>query len=199
MIESLKDMNLNLVIDEVRFVVVDVETTGLDYLKDRICEVAFIELKAQKEINRFSTLINPKMSIPESVSLIHGITDDDVLNAPSFEEIANKLIDTFYDAVIVGHNVDFDFNFIDAELKRIGLKMPNVIKIDTLSISKKFLTNTINNKLKNVAKIINIYSDNWHRALNDVEVTKDIFNYFLTMFIKEKEIKTLNDLLKIIK
>lgn len=192
-------MDINLLIDDVRFVVVDVETTGLDYSKDRICELAFIELKAQKEIGRFSTLINPQIPIPKSVSLIHGITDSDVLDAPLFSDIANKILNTFYDAVIVGHNIDFDFNFIDAELKRIGLKMPDVPKIDTLIISRKFLTNTVNNKLKNVARSINIYSDNWHRALNDVEVTKDVFNYFLTMFTKEKEIKTLNDLLKIIK
>ncbi|MCX7641065.1 MAG: 3'-5' exonuclease [Elusimicrobiales bacterium] len=192
-------MNKNTLIDDVRFIIVDVETTGLNPLKDRICEIAFIEIKGLKENARFSSLINPTISIPPSVTSIHGISDDDVKEAPYFFEISNKLIETFYDSVIVGHNIKFDFDFIDNELRRIGLKMPEIYMIDTLILSKKFLTNTINNKLKNVAMSINLYSDNWHRALNDVEITKDIFIYFITMFIKEKNLKTLNDLIEISK
>lgn len=184
-------------IDNVRFVIIDVETTGLDPIKDRICEIAFIETKASKEINRFSTLINPHMPIPENVRSIHGISDEDVISAPSFSDIANMIVEVFYDSVIVGHNIKFDFSFINSELERIGLKMPEVMMIDTLVLSRKFLGNIPNNKLKSVAKSMNLYSSKWHRALNDVEITKDVFNYFLTMFIKEKGIKTLGDLLRI--
>ncbi|MCX7905769.1 MAG: 3'-5' exonuclease, partial [Elusimicrobiales bacterium] len=98
----------NTLIDNVRFVVVDVETTGLDPLKDRICEIAFIEIKGLKETFRFSSLINPSIPIPPNVTSIHGISDDDVKKAPYFSDISNRIIEVFYNSVIVGHNIMFD-------------------------------------------------------------------------------------------
>ena len=196
--ESIKNMDENTLIDDVRFVIVDVETTGLNPLSDRICEIAFIETKSQKIINKFSTLINPNIPIPRNVSAIHRIYDEDVLDAPSFSDIANMLVDVFYDSVLVGHNISFDFEFINSELKRIGMKMPDVKMIDTLALSRRFLLNQENNTLRGVAKSINLNLHNWHRALADVEVTKKIFDHFLLLFVKESGIKTLGDLMRIV-
>lgn len=191
-------MNENTLIDDVRFVITDVETTGLDPLKSRICEIAFIEMQGLSEIMKYSTLINPSIPIPSEVSSIHGISDDDVRDSPYFKDIAGFIADIFYDSVLVGHNIMFDYSFIDMEFKRIGMKMPQLQIVDTLVLSKKFqnITNTPNHKLSNIAKSINIDSTKWHRAMNDVFVTKEIFKYFLTILIKENGIKTLGDLLK---
>ncbi len=198
--KSISKMNEYTLIDNTRFIIVDVETTGLNYEKDRICEIAYIEMiGAKDEVKNFSTLINPGVDIPPDITKIHGISNDDVRNAPFFKDIAGRIINDFYNSVLVGHNILFDFSFIDWELKRIGLKMPEVKLIDTVVLSKKFqqFTHTPNHKLKNIARSINLFSDNWHRAANDVEITKEIFTYFITKLTKDYSVRNISDLLKI--
>lgn len=193
-IRSMKD---DISVYEARFVVVDVETTGLDPQKDRICEIAFIEMKGFKEIDRFSTLLNPTIPIPFNVSSIHGIYDEDVLKAPSFADIADILLSKLSDAVVVGHNIQFDLGFIKNEFIRVGLNIPDVMLVDTLVLSKRYLSNLSNNKLKTVAESINLHSQNWHRALNDVEITKEVFIYLLRLLVNEYEVKSIGDLVRL--
>ncbi|MEF3280471.1 MAG: 3'-5' exonuclease [Elusimicrobiota bacterium] len=190
-------IGINTPIENVKFVIVDVETTGLDPENDRICEIAISALLNFREVNSFSTLINPGIPIPKEISRIHGITDDDVSKSPHFSNIINRVLEMLYDGVFVGHNVDFDYGFINAELARWGYTMPDVYRIDTLKISRKFCNNIPNNKLETVARSINLFSDDWHRAENDVQITRKIFEYFLRMFVKENQVIMLGDLLKI--
>ncbi|MGC8866743.1 MAG: 3'-5' exonuclease [Elusimicrobiales bacterium] len=200
--ESILKMNECTLIDNARFIIVDVETTGLDPNKDRICEIAYIEMIGIKnDVKSFSTLVNPAIDIPSNITEICGISNDDVKNAPFFKDIAAKIIGDFYNSILVGHNILFDFSFIDSEIKRLGLKFPCVKLVDTVTLSKRFqpFTHTPNHKLKNIARSINLISDNWHRAANDVEITKQIFTYFMTKLIKDYGIKTVDELIRIAK
>lgn len=185
-------------IDDVYFVIVDVETTGLNVELDKICEIAYIKMKGLDEVKRFATLVNPGRVIPQNVVRIHGITNEDVLESPVFSDIADKVVNDLCGTVVVGHNVDFDISFIDKELREVGLKMPDVYKIDTLSLSKKYISGMPNNKLAMVAERLNLVSEQWHRALNDVEITKEVFKYFVNVLMKDNQIKTLADLLKLV-
>lgn len=108
-------------IDEVPIAVVDLETTGLYPGGDRIVELAVIRIepKQQPELV-LDTLINPRR--PVSATEIHGITDEDVVDAPTFEEIAGNLLDAIAGCVFASYNVYFDSKFVQAELAQVGVR-----------------------------------------------------------------------------
>jgi len=92
---------------------VDLETTGLDKYNDRIIEVAMIKFdeKTYKVIDTFNSLVNPQILIPELISNITNIFDDDVAGAPIFEELKQEIKDFILDSPILGHNIYFDIDF----------------------------------------------------------------------------------------
>lgn len=127
-----------LTFDNVRsFVVIDTETTGLSSAKDSIIEIAAIKFDDWEPISKFHTLINPGRHIPEEASEINNITDDMVLNSPSFSQIINSLNYFIGDNNIVGHNLPFDLKF----LYRFGYDFTTTKRkyFDTCEISKKIL------------------------------------------------------------
>ena len=123
-----------------RTVLFDTETTGLDPLfGDRVIEIAAIELVNDLPTGRvFHTLLDPERDIPAESSRIHGITSRDVEGKPKFAEIAQDLLDFFGPGPLIAHNAPFDFNFLDAELARIGLpSLERTRMIDTLTLAKE--------------------------------------------------------------
>ena len=101
--------------------VIDTETTGVDRQTDRIVELGafgFVNGKLD-EGTKFGTLINPGVPIPERAIAVHGITDDDVKDKPSFGTVAWRFVDRVKAAsVLVGYNFTFDAEMITAELLR---------------------------------------------------------------------------------
>ena len=94
-------------------IVLDIETTGLDYKRERIIEFAAIRLENGKEVSRYETLINPQQHIRKSSMQIHGITEEMVENEPLEEDVIDDILDFIGDYTIVGHNVIFDFSFLN--------------------------------------------------------------------------------------
>ena len=111
-------------LDEI--VVIDFETTGLDPDEDRIVSVSALHANIEETENvvkdQFNFVVNPTINIPEEASRIHGIWTKDVQNEPTFAEMAEKLMEFIGDRPVVGYNIQFDWNFINAELKRCGLE-----------------------------------------------------------------------------
>lgn len=122
-----------------RAVLFDTETTGLDPLKgDRVIEVAALELFNDLPTGEtFHRLIHPDRDIPPEATRVHGMTLEDLANAPRFAAIADDMLAFFGDAPLVAHNAAFDFGFLNAELARI--KRPSLAPsrmIDTLAMAK---------------------------------------------------------------
>ncbi|MEM8858925.1 MAG: exonuclease domain-containing protein, partial [Chloroflexota bacterium] len=93
---------------DIPVVVLDTETTGLHTaLGHRVVEIGAIRLEERNEIETFQTLINPNRPIEPSASKVTGIFDDDVCNAPKFENIADSLSNFLDGALIVAHNANF--------------------------------------------------------------------------------------------
>ena len=93
-------------------IVLDTETTGLDYTKERIIEFAAVRLENGKVKDTYQTLINPEQHIRKSSIAIHGITEDMVADAPKESEILGEILDFIGDAPIVAHNAIFDYSFL---------------------------------------------------------------------------------------
>lgn len=94
------------------YVVVDVETTGVDPARDKVCEAAAIRFEDGRIVDRFVTLVNPGMPIPPEASEVHHLTDQDVEGAPPLEAISASLRAFVGDSLVVAHSAQFDRSFL---------------------------------------------------------------------------------------
>ena len=116
------------------YAVVDVETTGLYWRRDRVVSVAVARCDAAgRPITQWYSLVNP--GCPMGASEIHGLTDDMVATAPRFEEIADELLVQLGGAVLVGHNINFDWRFLSNEYARHGATLPDHDAICTMALA----------------------------------------------------------------
>ncbi|HNW98019.1 MAG TPA: exonuclease domain-containing protein [Bacteroidales bacterium] len=100
----------------------DIETTGTNIVTDRIVEICILKLLPNSEKEILTRRINPGIPIPPEVTAIHGITNEDVKNEPSFSEIANELNTFFSNCDLAGYNSNkFDIPFIVEEFLRAGI------------------------------------------------------------------------------
>ena len=168
-------------LEEAVFTFIDVETTGLSPRAARVCEVAAISFTGAERVGTLAELINPGLPIPPEVSRIHGITDAMVKERPGFGGVAPRLLAMLENSVLVAHNAGFDIGFLRAECERVGLRFPKLYVVDTYLIAKKNWKFR-SNRLGNIAAELNISNENWHRALSDVEMTRKIFEHFISAF-----------------
>jgi len=119
------------------FAVVDVETTGLfPERHDRIVEIAVIRVdSAGRRLDEYCSLVNPNRDL--GPTHIHGISAREAAAAPPFEEIAGDVVARLAGAVIVGHNVLFDFRFLDSEYKRLRCPLPEAALLCTMHLSQR--------------------------------------------------------------
>lgn len=162
----------SLLLDE--FVAIDVETTGLKPRQQRVIEVALIRFKGGIEIERYESLLNPDRGIPAYIANLTSITNGHVEDAPRFHEIADRVIDFIGDALLVGHNIAFDINFINAELSRAD--RPELIneRIDTMGMSMKLLSGLRKPTLDRVAAQVGLSPRKIHRAGGDAALTAEV-------------------------
>jgi DNA polymerase III epsilon subunit family exonuclease len=184
----------NLGIGQALFTFLDVETTGLSPRTARVCEVAAISFRGGDRVSSLAELVNPGLPIPPEVSRIHGITDGMVKDSPSFGGVAPRLLAMLEGSVIVAHNAEFDLAFLAMEFERVGLKFPRLPVLDTLVIARKHWKFQ-SNRLGKIAEELNISSENWHRALSDVEMTRKIFEHFIAAF-RAAGAATVSDLIR---
>ncbi len=112
------------------YVAVDVETTGLDPVRDSIIEIAAITYVGHDVVEEFVTLVDPQREIPGFISGLTGITDEMVVGMPTISQLRSRLRTTLADNIIVGHNVDFDMGFLRAAMVGQGNH-----RIDTLALA----------------------------------------------------------------
>ena len=89
------------------FVCVDTETTGLIPLRDRIIEIGLLRIEGGEVTARFQTLLQPDVMLPAIITEITGITDDDLVTAPRFGDVAEQIASLLDGALFVAHNAEF--------------------------------------------------------------------------------------------
>ena len=150
-------------------VVLDVETTGLDYTREKIIEFAGVKLVDGVITERFETLINPHQHIRKSSQAIHGISEEDLVDAPSEEEIFPQILEFIGDAPIVAHNAIFDFSFLNRTSKRLYNKPLNNRYIDTQQMFKEVYPQLESCGLESLMHTFNVEFSTRHRAMADAE------------------------------
>ena len=148
-------------------IVLDVETTGLDYTKERMVEFAAVRLENGKIKARFETLINPEQHIRKSSMAIHGITEEMVKDAPTEAEAMPKILEFIQDYPIIGHNVIFDYSFINEASLRVFDKGINNQRIDSQMMFKEIYPDLESCGLEALMKKFGVTYDTRHRAMAD--------------------------------
>ncbi len=151
-------------------VVVDLEMTGLNIERDRVCEVAAVRAHGGVVERSLDTLVKPPVSMSDEAREITGITDESLVDAPTFGEIAGDLYDVLRDAVLVCHNVETDLAFLHLEYDSLDEALHAPISLDTLWMARRLFAFP-RNALYAVAKKLGVTVDTSHRALADAEVT----------------------------
>ncbi|MFN3342748.1 MAG: exonuclease domain-containing protein [Flavobacteriales bacterium] len=162
------------------FSIIDIETTGLDPKRDRITEIAIVLHDGLTVVERYSTLIHPERSIPQTISRITGITNEMVAEAPKFYEVAKKILELTRDKIFVAHNVEFDFRFIQEEFRSLGYAYKRD-KLCTVRLSKKLIPGRKSYALGRLCETLQIPLHNAHRALADADATASLFSYLMQL------------------
>nr|DAI26752.1 MAG TPA: DNA polymerase III subunit alpha [Caudoviricetes sp.] len=157
------------------YVVLDIETTGLNYKTDVILEMGCLKYKNNVLIDTFHTLVNPGIHIPEQATTINHITDDMVKDAPFASEKLQELIDFIGNNVIVGHNIGFDIKFLITACSFCLIEYPKFTTINTITLAHKYLQ-LDSYSLDNIREYFN-NTDEAHRALSDCEMTAQLYQY----------------------
>lgn len=169
------------------YVVVDIETTGLDPAYDSLIEVAALKVENSVVVDSFSSLINPIQPINSYISDLTGITNEQLSSAPSITTVLPELWDFIGNNIVVGHNVNFDINFLyDNFLKVLGKSFSNDF-IDTLRLSKKYFKNAPSFRLASLASFLNISVDISHRALSDCHTANALYTKLVSASEKIEE------------
>ncbi len=160
-----------------RILILDTETTGLNFESDKIIEIGIVELKDNVLTqNCFHEYINPEKEISISAQKIHGISNQFLTDKPKFSQIAQKFLDFIKDDIIVIHNSEFDTSFINKELQNCGFNILENFIIDTVKIARKeFPGQTVNlDSLCRKLTIINTRQD-YHGALLDATLLAKVY------------------------
>lgn len=156
------------------YVVIDIETTGFNPKKDKILEVAGIKVRDNEIIDTFQSFINAGVRVPSHITKLTGIKQNMVDTAPDACLVIRDFIEFINNDVIVGHNVNFDINFIYDACLELNHTFNNDF-IDTMKMSRRLMKEMDNHKLTTLKDHFQIKNIS-HRALADCETTKCIYD-----------------------
>lgn len=159
------------------YISLDIETTGLNPVTDRITEVGAVKIENGVVVDSFSTLINPIVPIPSDISKLTGIYNEDVMNEKTFEEIASELYKFIKEGIILGQNIKFDLSFLYHSFKRCNIELNNDY-VDLLTTSRKLSPELESHRLGKVAEHLGVSYAGAHRAINDALITEKCYEIY---------------------
>jgi DNA polymerase III subunit epsilon len=182
-------------IDKASFCVLDVETTGLSPQYNNIIEIGIVRVKNLKIAGKYQSLINPGRDIPAFITGFTGISNDDVYNAPFFENIAEEITEFIGSDVIAGHNLSFDKSFLRREFNYCGKEEPRNPNLCTLKVARRIFPLLKSKSLSSVSSFLKIKNSSSHRALGDAETTAKILIKIAKHVKKNLGFETLSELI----
>lgn len=166
------------------YCVIDIETTGLDPNFDEIIELAAIRISNNQIVDTFQSLVKPLAEIDEFIEQLTGITNSMVADAPKIEEILPDFLSFVGNSVLVGHNINFDINFIYDYALQFDKIFSNDF-IDTMRLSKKIYPQLAHHRLIDMIALLQIPVATKHRALADCESTYGVLEALRLKVIAE--------------
>lgn len=170
------------------YTVIDTETTGLDYEFCEIIEIAAVRVRNGVVVDRFSSLVKPEGHyfydangnlcvgyVDAFITSLTGITDEMLQTAPNPPDIIPAFVSFLSNDILIGHNVNFDVNFLYDLCEKLGIEFSNDF-IDTMRIARKLLPELPHHRLKDLTEYFGVTNQNEHRSLGDCMATNAIYD-----------------------
>lgn len=167
---------------EMRFAVVDVETTGTSPSSaDRITEIAIVHVERGEVVEAYETLVNPERPIPPAIVSLTNITWEMVRDAPVFSRIASEVLSGLKERVFVAHNASFDWRFVSWELTRASGLQLSGDRLCTVRLSRALLPQLPRKSLDSVTHYFGVEIGARHRAMGDALATAHVLTRLLRL------------------
>jgi len=166
-------------LSDVTFCVVDLETTGGSAAKgSKITEIGAVKVRGGQVLGEFQTLVNPDERIPAFITVLTGITDQMVIDAPRVADVLPSFLEFARGCVLVAHNAPFDIGFLKHFSRELGYDWPGFEVVDTVPLARRtLLRDEVSNvKLGSLAALFSTSTTPNHRALDDARATVDVLH-----------------------
>ncbi|MBO6260996.1 MAG: PolC-type DNA polymerase III [Bacilli bacterium] len=182
-----------------KYVVLDLETTGLNCYYDRIIEFGAVKVEHGIVTESMDILINPERPLPKRIVEITNITDKMLEGQPKITEALPKILNFIGDAILVTHNASFDFSFLQHALMRCNMPIMNNAVIDTLPLSRYLFPESRSHTLGSLCRNMDVVydEDSAHRADYDAKVLNDVWQPMLVLLTKKNHHLTHAELAKL--
>ncbi|MEH6890210.1 3'-5' exonuclease [Bacillus sp. JJ864] len=148
------------------YVVIDFETTGFNPFQDSIIQMAAIRYRNHICTDQFVSYVNPEKMIPSRITMLTGIRNFDVADAPTIDIVLPEFVSFLGEDTIIAHNASFDMRFLKSNMERLRLGTLKNTVIDTLSLAKRYIKHVPNHKLETLKRLLQIKVAS-HNALDD--------------------------------
>jgi DNA polymerase-3 subunit epsilon len=184
-------------LESTRFVVVDLETTGLRPGQSRICEIGAVRVDGLVPAGTFETLVDPGAPLPRLVASLTGIADADLARAPGPAEAVRRFLAFAGDSVLVAHNARFDLAFLDREVERLTGRRVAAPVVDTVGLARRLLAGRVSRaSLASLSHFFGTSVRPCHRALPDAQATAEVLIALLGL-AQERGAETVADLCRL--
>lgn len=171
--------------DQADYLILDIETTGGNFRKEKITEIALYRFDGKNILDEYNTLINPGRSIPWEISRMTGITNEMVRYAPAFPEVARRIVEMTESCILVGHNISFDYGFLREEFRQLGYAFRRDTMC-TLKLARKLIPGLPSYSLGKLCASLGIPLQHRHRAGGDAMATLRLFQLLLSRLADDR-------------
>ncbi|HIF06501.1 MAG TPA: hypothetical protein EYQ64_05985 [Gemmatimonadetes bacterium] len=162
-------------LNQLRYAVVDVETTGGTYTSGhRMTDIAIYEVRDGVVEDEYRSLINPGRHIPRQIEVLTGINNRMVSSAPFFDHIASDVLERLEGRIFVAHNVRFDWGWVSQQLAEAVGEVPDVERLCTVRMARRLVPRLRRRNLDALARHYGIEIEDRHRAHGDALATARI-------------------------
>lgn len=167
----------------------DLETTGIDINKDRIVQIGIIKRYSKFNTESFNIIINPEIEIPQEATDVHGISNEDVKNAPTLKDVSSKIKSLFSDCIVSGFNSNrFDIPLLINEMNRVGVKDFDISISDTVDVMRMYKHCYPNTLVDIYRRLTGKDFENAHDAMADITATQKVFDILSSKFENMEDI-----------
>ncbi len=160
---------------------VDIETTGMHSLYDRVIEIGILRVEDNKITKSFHSLIDPQTRFAPEITQLTGITQQDLEKAPTFRQIQTDILDILNDCIFIAHNVRFDYSFLKNEFLRRDISFSSK-HFCTVRLSRLLYPQFLHHNLDSLIERHGFTCVKRHRALDDAKVLVSFYNKILQDF-----------------
>lgn len=157
------------------FIAFDLETTGTVAGVDQIVEIGAVRYIQGQPEGTYSTLVDPKRSMPAGATAVNGITDDMLVGKPLIEDLLESFAAFCGDLPLVAHNAPFDTQFLKSDIIKHEIPGPTGVILDTLPIARKVFPGLANYKLGTLIQHLDLPAGQFHRAEEDASYCGNLF------------------------